>query len=352
MPDSLLATAAAAAAAAAARLVFSFCEAVAKTAWRLASPSLWLGLAIAYAVTHLTAALLTGCGHALNGIVLFLDDLVSVVLSVINVVAEVVSKAGNFMEDLVTLHWDRLGHEGGGGGGGGPAIRKPMIFEALARATSDGGGDGSGRDEAFIPALGRSIRLWSEGGNSYCSFLDYCESISLTRWTVARPLTGIFPGLCDDDEEAALVATLSFVFEDFPILLRWIGTTGVVLFLALVTCHPLTVWLVGRAVSILKAAAKATLRVIWKKIVRRTARRRLNSGALCCICLEGDLALAVAWVSFACVHRAHRDCVAQSHGDDDDDNVCPLCKRRPPPLPPPLPPPGKMGCDGSQRVSR
>lgn len=226
-----------------ARLLFSFVDALARCVWNAASMTLWIAVVTTYAVTHFLASFLTRCGRVVGKIFSFVDDVVSAVLNVTRVVVEVVQKIGSAVDDFFSGRWDELGHESAKGA---PTLRTPVVLHRLAGlADLDDRARGS---TSFLTALGRLVRLASDDGDDdddrdrdggYCGFWRYARSIDLTRWVIADPLSAIFPGLCD---ESRGIDGVDFVFRDLPVILRWIGTVGVALFLALVTFRPLTLW--------------------------------------------------------------------------------------------------------------
>ena len=205
--------------------------------------TLWIALVAAYVVTHFLATFLIRCGRVLGKIFSFVDDVVSAILDVTRVVVEVIQKIGSAVDDFFSGRWDELGHESAGSV---PTLRTPVVLRRLAALA-----DVDDRDlesTAFLTALGRLVRLLSDDdddddddhrGGGYCGFWRYASTIDLTRWVVAEPLSAIFPGLCDGSRA---VDGVHFVFRDLPVVLRWIGTAGLALFLALVTFRPLTVW--------------------------------------------------------------------------------------------------------------
>lgn len=251
-------------------LVLPFCEAMSKTLWNAASINLWVGLFAVAGVAHFVATLLHGSRDVVGHLFVFVDDVATAVINVANTVVKVASTVGKGAKDFFTGHWSRLGHEKETATG--VSLHKPPIIDQLASLKEDS-------PSSFSTSVGRFLLYVSSSSSpsmeETCAKLRYYESISLTRWTVARPASTVLPGLCDyggDDDRH--YTTIDLIFRDLPVILEWIGTTGVFLYLLLVTCRPMLWWAVRTLMRAITKSAKETFCFILHRVKNECHRNR------------------------------------------------------------------------------
>lgn len=209
------------------RLVISIGE----TIVNLSSPNLWLTIVYVVVVTQLLRVILFGVGLIIGETAGFFYHVVDVVFDLVNTVANDFSKAGHGIKDFFTGHFSRLSHEGDYATR--VHLKVPPVLSQLAQLATDikhGGKMPEGR------AL--SIMLQMVAARKICPALAYFRTISLTRWIINGLVDAFLPELCKKDLSQPVLIVM-FIFDALPIILGWIGTTGVILWLVVIKGWPL-----------------------------------------------------------------------------------------------------------------
>ena len=190
-------------------------------------------MTIAYVVvvTRLLQVLLFGVGLIIGETAGFLYRVVDVVFDLVNTVANDFSKAGHGAKDFFTGHFSRLSHEGDYATR--VHLKVPPILSQLAQLATDvkHGGNMPMR-RALV------VMLQMSTGIKMCRALAYFRSISLTRWIVGGLVDALAPDLCENDLSQAILIVI-FIFDALPVILGWIGSTGIILWLIFIDGWPL-----------------------------------------------------------------------------------------------------------------
>ena len=204
---------------------------IGKTLLNLASPNLWLTIFYVVIVTQLARVILSGVGVIIGESAAFFYRVVDVVFALVNTVANDLSKFGHGAKDFFTGHFSRLSHEGDYATR--VHLKVPPILSQLAQLATD-------IEHSDQMSMGRalSVMLQTLAGIKICPALAYFRTISLTRWTINGLVDVLTPGLCEDDLSKP-VLILMFIFDALPVMLGWIGTSGVMLWLVVVEGWPM-----------------------------------------------------------------------------------------------------------------
>lgn len=242
------------------RLVISIGE----TLLNLASPSLWLAIFYVVVVTQLARVILFGVGLIIGETAAFFYRVVDVVFDLVNTVANDFSKFGHGAKDFFTGHFSRLSHEGDYATL--VHLKVPPVLSQLAQLATD-------IEHADQMSMGRafSIMLQTLAGIKICPALAYFRTISLTRWTINGLVDALTPGLCENDVSRPVLIVM-FIFDALPVMLGWIGTSGVILWLVLVEGWPMIRWSIEIVYHV--------IRFIW------TETRKLFASIKNCLSIE------------------------------------------------------------------
>lgn len=218
--------------------------AIGKVILNLASWKLWLGIGFVVVVTHLLQVVMFHVGLIISEMAGFGRDVVDAVFDVINTVANAFSKTSHGAEDFFTGHFSRLSHEGDYATR--VHLKVPEVLSEMARLKTDiqylGG-------MPIKNALSVMLRLMAR--QRICPTLDYFRTISLSRWIINGLADAVVPGLCES-QMPRFVLIIVFLFDGLPVILGWIGTTGVVLWLVFIEGWPL-----------IRCSIKIVFEVIW-----------------------------------------------------------------------------------------
>lgn len=204
---------------------------IGETILNLASPNLWLAIFYVVIVTHLARVILFGVGLIIGQTAAFFYRVVDVVFDLVNTVANDFSKFGHGAKDFFTGHFSRLSHEGDYATR--VHLKVPPILSQLAQLATD-------IEHGDQMPMGRalSVMLQTLTGIKICPALAYFRTISLTRWTINGLVDALTPGLCESDLSRPVLIVM-FIFDALPVMLGWIGTSGVILWLVVVEGWPM-----------------------------------------------------------------------------------------------------------------
>ena len=204
---------------------------IGETLLNLASPNLWLAIFYVVLVTHLARVILSGVGLIIGESAAFFYRIVDVVFDLVNTVANDFSKFGHGAKDFFTGHFSRLSHEGDYATR--VHLKVPPILSLLAQLATDiKHGDQMSMGRAL------SLMLQTLAGIKICPTLAYFRTISLTRWTINGLVDALTPSLCENDLSRPVLIVM-FIFDALPVMLGWIGTYGVILWLVVVEGWPM-----------------------------------------------------------------------------------------------------------------
>ena len=203
---------------------------IGETLLNLASPNLWIAIFYVVIVTHLARVILSGVGLIIGETAAFFYHVVDVVFDLVNTVANGFSKVGHGAKDFFTGHFSRLSHEGDYATR--VHLKVPPILSQLAQLATD-------IERGDQMSMGRALFLMLQtlAGIKICPALAYFRTISLTRWTISGLVDALTPGLCENDLSRPVLIVM-FIFDALPVILGWIGTTGVILWLVVVKGWP------------------------------------------------------------------------------------------------------------------